>query len=182
MLGAWELTRAYLSLGSNLGNRIENINQAIERISAIHGVRLVNVSAYYETSPVGYLDQPDFVNCAVGIEADISPGQLLKSTMEIENEMGRMRSIRWGPRVIDIDILLYGEIKICHDNLVIPHPRMTERGFVMVPLAEIAPDIQILGGPSVKEIALSLSDDHSIRKLDDPFSGDREVADVCIHS
>jgi 2-amino-4-hydroxy-6-hydroxymethyldihydropteridine diphosphokinase len=130
----------YLSLGSNLGDREANLRQAIERLAQIGEVRAV--SAIYETEPVDVASQPWFLNCAVALETEKMPKQLLSSVMNIEQEMGRRRqgSQAKGPREIDIDILLFGKSIVDTKQLTIPHPAMHERRFVLQPLAEIAPE------------------------------------------
>jgi len=133
---------AYLSLGSNLGNREENLRQAIRALDLREGIRVVAVSPLYETDPVGYVEQSAFLNMACAVETDLSPEHLLREVLAVEQELGRVRTIRWGPRTIDIDVLLYGSMTFHGESLQIPHPAMTERAFVLVPLRDIWP-----GGP-----------------------------------
>ena len=130
---------AYLGLGSNLGDRQANLEAALRLLHQRQGV--VAVSSVYETAPWGHLEQPDFLNCACAITASLPPQESLAMVQGVEKELGRRPSFRFGPRLIDVDILLYGAL--CHsgDDLEIPHPRMAERAFVLVPLAEIAPEI-----------------------------------------
>jgi 2-amino-4-hydroxy-6-hydroxymethyldihydropteridine diphosphokinase len=131
----------YLSLGSNLGERRENLEQAISRLGELGNV--TGVSSFYETEPVEYRDQPWFLNCAVAIETELMPKQLLGRVMAIEQALGRRRGGRpKGPRSIDIDILLFGNSIIETGDLVVPHPAMHQRRFVLEPLAEIAPDVR----------------------------------------
>lgn len=129
--------RAYLALGSNMGDREKHLRQAIEALDRITGIRVVALSAIYETDPVGFTDQAAFLNMVAAIETELAPSQLLAEVLQIERELGRVRTIRWGPRMIDIDILLYGNEQIIQENLVIPHPAMTERAFVLVPLRDV---------------------------------------------
>lgn len=135
---------AFLGLGSNIGDRAKNLKKAEELISGIEGVDVISSSSLYETEPVGITDQPRFLNCALEIGTTLSPGELIVRLKGIEREMGRADAVRWGPRIIDIDILLFGdtvvETEVDGMELVIPHPEMAKRGFVLVPLAEIAPD------------------------------------------
>ena len=138
----------YLGLGSNIGNRIRNLEKALAFLAAQSGIQVTSTSSLYETEPVGFRDQGWFVNQVVGIETTLPPFELLQVTRHIENTLGRTRAIRWGPRSIDIDILLYGDVVIDHADLTIPHPRMTEHRFVLVPLAEIAPSVR---HPKTKE-------------------------------
>lgn len=128
---------AYLSLGSNMGDRAENIARAIAALG-LRGVRVTQESSLYETEPLEIREQPWFLNCAIAAETDLSPERLMEVLLEIEREMGRERLVPKGPRLIDMDILLYGSDSVKEPGLEIPHPRMAERKFVLVPLAEIA--------------------------------------------
>jgi 2-amino-4-hydroxy-6-hydroxymethyldihydropteridine diphosphokinase len=131
----------YLSLGSNLGDRRLNLRTAIERLNEHPEIRVVKVSPLYETKPVGYTEQPDFLNLCVQIETALSPEKLLEYTLSTELELGRQRDIYWGPRTIDIDILLLDGQVMDTADLIIPHPRMQERAFVLLPLADLAGDL-----------------------------------------
>ena len=130
----------YLSLGSNLGDRRENLDKAIARLQEVASV--VAVSSFYETEPIEFADQPWFLNCAVAIETELMPKQFLGRVMALEQAMGRRRVRPKGPRNIDIDVLLFGNAVIDTRDLVIPHPAMHQRRFVLDPLAEIAPDVR----------------------------------------
>jgi 2-amino-4-hydroxy-6-hydroxymethyldihydropteridine diphosphokinase len=130
----------YLSLGSNVGDRAANLEAAIARLSSLG--KVVAVSSFYETEPVGFAAQPWFLNCAVELDTEKTPKQLLAGILALEQEMGRRRVQKNGPRTIDIDILLCGDSIIKTKGLIIPHPAMHERRFVLEPLAEIAPDVQ----------------------------------------
>ena len=132
--------RIYLSLGSNLGDREANLSAAIVHLAA-PDLQILRVSPVYETEPVDYTDQPQFLNAVLEAETELTPEALLARIGSIENELGRQRSIPKGPRAIDIDILLYGDLIIDQPNLQIPHPRMAERRFVLSPLADLAPDL-----------------------------------------
>ena len=129
----------YIALGSNLGDREENLQQAREEIASAD-LRVVRASSIYETAPRDVLDQPWFLNQVIECETDLFPRQLLARLQKIEKTMGRKRRIAKGPREIDLDILLYGEAVVKAPELEIPHPRLTERRFVLEPLAELAPD------------------------------------------
>lgn len=131
----------YIALGSNLGNRVENLLLAREYIASPH-VRLTRASSIYETAPRDIVDQPWFLNQVVAAETTLFPRQLLARLLRIEHEMGRQRTIAKGPRVIDLDILLFGDAVIHTAGLEIPHPRMAERRFVLEPLAELAPALR----------------------------------------
>jgi 2-amino-4-hydroxy-6-hydroxymethyldihydropteridine diphosphokinase len=141
----------YLSLGSNIGDREAFLAAACQKLSAQPGVKLICSSSLYETEPVGYRDQGWFLNQVVEVRTTLRPGQLLAVIHEIENKLGRKRLIRWGPRVIDLDILLYDSLSIETEDLVIPHPRIYERSFVLVPLQEIAPDLVHPDGLTTRE-------------------------------
>lgn len=129
----------FLGIGSNLGNPELNCLKAVERIALSRSVKLLRRSSLYRTEPVGVTEQSWFINCVVEIRTSLSPRELLKTVKGIEDDMGRMSGERWGPRIIDIDILLYGQIVMNEEDLVIPHPEMHKRRFVLVPLNEIAP-------------------------------------------
>jgi len=128
----------YLGLGSNLGDRPGNLKRALEALA--RKVKVVRVSSIYETEPVGFLSQPRFLNAVCRVETGLKPLELLRFVKNIETELGRRQSFRDAPREIDIDILLYGSVVMDTPELTVPHPRMTERAFVLVPLVEIAPD------------------------------------------
>lgn len=131
---------AYIGLGSNIGDREKNLDSAIDMLRETPCVKILQVSSYINTAPVGYTEQPDFLNAVVEINTTLKPDELLKACMDIEARLKRKRLIRWGPRTIDLDILLYGKQIINNENLIIPHPRMHEREFVLKPLSEIAPN------------------------------------------
>ncbi len=132
---------AYIGIGSNLGNRLENINKAIELLRKNHGIKIKKVSSIIETKPVGGPTQENFLNGVIKIKTDLEPMSLLLILQNIEKKLGRVRMIKNGPRSIDLDILLYDNQKINAPGLKIPHPRMLEREFVMKPLLEIESDI-----------------------------------------
>ena len=129
--------KVYLSLGSNIGNRQEYIESAIELVGKTEGIKILKKSGLYETSPVGYVEQDLFLNAVIKIETDFSEREILKIINKIENELDRKREIRWGPRTIDIDILIFSDKKINETDLIIPHKEMLNRLFVLVPLIEI---------------------------------------------
>jgi 2-amino-4-hydroxy-6-hydroxymethyldihydropteridine diphosphokinase len=133
--------RIFLGLGSNLGDREQNIRSALARIAALPETRVVAVSSVLETEPWGVRDQPSFLNAAAEIRSSLPPAQLLSAIKQIESDLGRTPTFRWGPRVIDIDLLLYGERRVHEVNLRLPHPHILERPFVWEPLAEIAPEV-----------------------------------------
>lgn len=132
---------AYLSLGSNLGDRPENLRAAIARLNAHPAIQVTAVSPVYETAPWGYTDQAPFLNLCVQIKTSLDPKNLHKVTHSTELDLGRQRDIKWGPRTLDIDILLMDQQVMDTAELTLPHPRMSERAFVLVPLADIAGDV-----------------------------------------
>ena len=129
----------YLALGTNLGDRLANLRAALDSFSP--DIKVIAESNIYETPPWGYTDQPAFLNMAVKCETDLEPESLLKRLKTLEVQIGREKSFHWGPRLIDLDILFYDDIIFESESLTIPHPRLHERAFVLVPLAEIAPNL-----------------------------------------
>jgi 2-amino-4-hydroxy-6-hydroxymethyldihydropteridine diphosphokinase len=134
------MSRSYIGIGSNLGNRYENCVHAIELLEE-RGVTVQKRSSVYETKPWGVTDQPRFINMVVQIETTLEPEELLRLLKGIEKEIGRQDSFHWGPRIIDLDILLFNALVLNEENLKIPHPFLHEREFVLRPLNEIAPDV-----------------------------------------
>ncbi|HXG31620.1 MAG TPA: 2-amino-4-hydroxy-6-hydroxymethyldihydropteridine diphosphokinase [Thermodesulfobacteriota bacterium] len=130
---------AFIGIGSNLGNRVENCLNAIKEIGSLTDI--LAVSSLYETEPVGREDQPDFINCVIKVETGLSPSDLLISLKYVEEKLGGRRGERWGPRVIDLDVIFYDDLVIETDWLTLPHPRAHLRRFVLLPLCEIAPDL-----------------------------------------
>ncbi|MEW6108784.1 MAG: 2-amino-4-hydroxy-6-hydroxymethyldihydropteridine diphosphokinase [Nitrospirota bacterium] len=130
---------AYIGIGSNIGNRQKNCLKALELLEA-NGLEVTEESSMYETEPWGVEDQPHFINMAVEVKTELSPGELLFLLKKIEHEMGRGDTAKWGPRIIDLDILLYDDLEINENSLIIPHPLMHKREFVLEPLSEIAPE------------------------------------------
>ncbi|MHA6260556.1 2-amino-4-hydroxy-6-hydroxymethyldihydropteridine diphosphokinase [Sporosarcina sp. CAU 1771] len=134
------MNEAFLSIGSNMGDRYVHLKGAVHALHSHEKVEVAVVSSIYETAPVGLVDQADFLNLVIRIETSLDALALLHVCQQIESEQGRVRDVRWGPRTVDLDILLYNNENINLENLIIPHPRMHERGFVLIPLLEIAPN------------------------------------------
>lgn len=153
--------RAFLGLGSNLGDRLANLVRAVGALNS-HGIEVGRVSSVYETDPVGP-PQPEFLNAVCEISTDLAPRDLLAVLKSIEKEIGRTHSERWGPREIDLDILLYGQTSIDEPGLVVPHPELTKRDFVLVPLLEIAADLELPSGEPVS--AFSTTDHPGVRRI-----------------
>ena len=155
---------AYLSLGSNVGDREANMRDAIARLGAAG--RVVAVSSFYETEPVEFTQQPWFLNCAVALETGKTPQQLMTAILRIEEEMGRQRGQKKGPRSIDIDILIFEDMIMDSNELTIPHPAMHQRRFVLEPLAEIAPELlHPIFKKTISELRDALPAGQAVRKL-----------------
>lgn len=153
----------YLGLGSNVGDRLSNIKKALRMLES--QVDVQSVSSVYETEPWGLKDQPWFLNVVCAAETEMAPEELLGFLKDVEQRMGRQETVRYGPRRIDIDILLYNAHVIRRPELTIPHPRLAERAFVLVPLAEIAPSLEHPEtGRTVKEMLAGLHDAEAVRK------------------
>lgn len=142
-----------LGLGSNIGNREDQLQQALKKLTAHEDIRIAAISNIYATKPVGDTDQPDFLNMAAMVETSLTSIELLKRCLAVETELGRVRTRRWGPRNIDIDLLVYHEIIVEVPELRLPHPEIENRNFVLIPLNDIAPQLQLSNGRLVAEMA-----------------------------
>jgi 2-amino-4-hydroxy-6-hydroxymethyldihydropteridine diphosphokinase len=156
------VTPAYLSIGSNLGDRLAYLQQAVDGLAAEPGVTIAGVSAVYETDPVGGPEQPPYLNAVVAVDTTLDAHALLRVAQRLESEAARIRAERWGPRTLDVDVLLVGDETVDSPDLVVPHPRMFERGFVLAPLAELEPATPLptppdAGWPGVHRTGLTLS-------------------------
>ena len=143
----------YLGLGSNLGDRLAHLGRAVRELEE-RGVRVLRSSRVYETDPVGGPPQPEFLNAVLEVETELEPLELLGACLDLESVMGRVRGEPWGPRVIDIDLLTYGDREITEPGLTVPHPRMHQRAFVLVPLLELDADPPLPGGRRVSALKL----------------------------
>lgn len=160
--------KVWLGLGSNLQQPVAQIETALKELAAIESIHLLKVSSFYRTPPWGDKHQDDFINAVAWIETDLDPVALLASLQSIENRMGRQRSSgrRWGPRLIDIDMLLYGDQQYHLDELEVPHPRMHERAFVLIPLSELDATLEIPGRGAIGKLIQQL-DCTGINRIDD---------------
>ncbi|MCK0473654.1 2-amino-4-hydroxy-6-hydroxymethyldihydropteridine diphosphokinase [Halalkalibacter sp. APA_J-10(15)] len=155
---------AYIALGSNIGKRQAHLEKAIDLLSREAMIDVCALSSIYETDPVGYEDQQSFLNMVISIRTSLTSEQLLEITQKIERDCGRTREIKWGPRTIDLDILLYDQENMEMEHLIIPHPRMWERAFVLVPLKEIAPTLYVADkGQTVEELYNTLPDKEGVK-------------------
>lgn len=132
---------AFIGLGSNMGDKLANLKKAVLELGKVSGNKVLAVSSFYKTEPVGGVEQDWFVNAVAEVETGLTPRELLNKLLYIEKNLGRVRDAKWGPRVIDLDILLFDDLMMDEEGLSIPHPYLHERGFVLVPLAEIAPKV-----------------------------------------
>ena len=163
---------AYVALGSNLSDPARQVERAIAALAALQGVRLVARSSLWKSRPLGPEDQPDFINAAAGLLAILTPQQLLASLKEIEHRLGRtVPVVRWGPRVIDLDLLQFGDRVIAEPGLTLPHPGLPERNFVLYPLAEIAAELWVPGHGRVRTLQRRSADD-GLERLAARGSGD----------
>jgi 2-amino-4-hydroxy-6-hydroxymethyldihydropteridine diphosphokinase len=157
---------AYIGVGSNLGDKIHQCEQGLREILGVDRHRLLARSSFYKTQPLGVLDQDWFVNAAIKIETDLEPHELLQSLNEIESKLGRRETFRWGPRAIDLDILFFDDETIQSGPLIIPHPRLQERQFVLIPLVEIDPHlIHPVLQKTVLQLLEDLEDDQGVEKI-----------------
>lgn len=161
-----QTNRVFVALGSNMNSPASQVIRAFQAIDNLPGTRLIKQSSLYQSAPVGYANQPDFINAVAEISTQLSPDDLLAALLNIEHAAGRERPFANAPRVLDCDLLLYGEMVIHTEKLTLPHPRMHERGFVLLPLAEIAPDLVIPNHGNVVKLALA-HQNQSIKKLNE---------------
>jgi 2-amino-4-hydroxy-6-hydroxymethyldihydropteridine diphosphokinase len=165
MTGGTATAEAFVALGANLEDPVRQVRNAIAELRSIEQTRVLAVSSLYRTAPVGYADQPDFINAVAKLRTSLSPHELLDALHAIENRHGRQRSVRNAPRTLDLDLLLFGVRVVREDDLTLPHPRMHERAFVLMPLAEIAPDAAVPGHGPVAQL-LAQVDRGGVEKFD----------------
>jgi 2-amino-4-hydroxy-6-hydroxymethyldihydropteridine diphosphokinase len=139
------VTKAYVGLGANLGPKEVTLLRAVDLLAAEDGIEVLELSELRETAPVGVVDQPEFLNAALAVETSLTPRELLDVLLRVERELGRVRDERWGPRTIDLDLLVYGDETVDEPGLRVPHPRLHERRFALEPLADLEPELEIPG-------------------------------------
>ena len=147
-----------IGLGSNIGEREQNLQQALGLLETDGAVRIEKVSSIYETVPFGVMDQDDFLNMVVAVETELSPENLLQKCVTVENAMGRVRSRHWGPRIIDLDLLIYDAVQMQTDNLTLPHPGIGKRAFVLIPMRDVAMDFQLPGRLTIGSMLAGLTE------------------------
>ncbi|MDF0605225.1 2-amino-4-hydroxy-6-hydroxymethyldihydropteridine diphosphokinase [Neisseriaceae bacterium TC5R-5] len=152
------MTQAYVALGSNLEQPATQIQAALAALAELTGSRLLVHSSLYRTVPVGYVDQPDFINAVAELDTRLSPHQLLQALMQIEQSFGRVRTFQNAPRVLDLDLLYYHDVTLNDEELTLPHPRLYQRGFVLIPWAEIAADLSLDGYGTIGHLAEAFAD------------------------
>ncbi len=150
------MPRAYVGLGANLGDREETLEQAVALLGAVPGAEVLALSTLHDTDPVGVVDQPRFLNGAAAVDTTLSARELLDGLLAIERTLGRERGERWGPRIVDLDLLLYGDEIVDEPGLHVPHPRLHERRFALEPLAELDPELEIPGRGRVSALLAAL--------------------------
>ena len=158
---------AYIGLGANLEDPVAQVAAGVAALAALPRTRLIAQSSLYRTAPVGYADQPDFINAVAAVATELSPRALLDAMLATEQHHGRVRTFPNAPRTLDLDVLLYGQMQMHEDGLTIPHPRMHERAFVLVPLAEIAPRCVIPGRGAVGELLRGI-DAAGVARIESP--------------
>jgi 2-amino-4-hydroxy-6-hydroxymethyldihydropteridine diphosphokinase len=164
--GMAPLRVAVFSLGSNLGDRIEHLQGATRALRATPGLRVTGISSVYETSPVGLVDQPDFLNLVVVTESTLTSMVMLERALAIEDAYARVRTVRWGPRTVDVDLIAVGDRVLNGETLTLPHPRAHERAFVLVPWHEVEPEAELVGHGRIVDLIAGL-DTSGVRRRDD---------------
>ena len=167
-MGTHPSHRVFVALGSNLGDRAALLACAVRELGRLPETRIVRLSSLYETRPWGLENQPDFYNQVVELRTQLGPRELLHEALAIEARLGRRRTVRWGPRTADIDLLVYDDLQMDTPELTLPHPRMLERAFVLVPLAEIAPQLRVAGRTIAEHLAALGDTSRDVRKVADP--------------
>jgi 2-amino-4-hydroxy-6-hydroxymethyldihydropteridine diphosphokinase len=163
--------RAFIGLGANLGDRLANLQRAVDLLGKTDGARVLRSSRVYEADPVGGPPQPDYLNAVIEVETELDASALLRACLEAEERMGRARSVKWGPRAIDLDVLTYGREEVREDDpdLTVPHPLMHERAFVLVPLLELDADPVLPGGRRIGDLRLGPETLSAVRPFAPPL-------------
>jgi 2-amino-4-hydroxy-6-hydroxymethyldihydropteridine diphosphokinase len=166
-VAAGYFTPAYVGLGSNLGDPVAQLRGALAALGAMPGSRVVARSALYRNPPMGPQNQPEYVNAVAALLTTLTAGGLLRALQQIESDCGRVRGgQRWGPRTLDLDLLLYGDLQLASDELTLPHPGLASRPFVLVPLSEVAPALRLPRGPLIASL-VAAAGDGGLRRLED---------------
>ncbi|RUO52420.1 2-amino-4-hydroxy-6-hydroxymethyldihydropteridine diphosphokinase [Pseudidiomarina homiensis] len=158
------MSTIYVGLGANLGNPVQTLTELLERLQQVPELSHIKCSSFYRSTPMGPQDQPDYVNAVLCAQTHLAPLALLDLLQNLENEFGRVRNRRWGARTLDLDLLLFADISLHHPRLTVPHPGLTERDFVLVPLHEIAPDLELPDGRSIGSLLKHLPS-HDLVKI-----------------
>lgn len=158
------MSTVYIALGANLGQPVQTLTELLERLQQVPELEHIKCSSFYRSAPMGPQDQPDYVNAVLYAQTPLAPLALLDLLQSIEDEFGRVRSRRWGARTLDLDLLLFGDLSLQHPRLTVPHPGLTERDFVLVPLHEIAPDLNLPDGRSISSLLAHLPS-HDLVKI-----------------
>lgn len=158
------MSTVYIALGANLGDPVATLQSLLEQLHQDQQLTAIRCSSFFRSKPMGPQDQPDYVNAVLSAQTDLAPLALLDYLQQLENSFGRVRNRRWGARTLDLDILLYGNQLLKHERLTVPHPGLAERDFVLLPLAEIAPDLSLPDGRRVSEL-LRAVDSHDLIKI-----------------
>jgi 2-amino-4-hydroxy-6-hydroxymethyldihydropteridine diphosphokinase len=158
------MSTVYIALGANLGDPVATLQLLLEQLHQDQQLTAIRCSSFFRSKPMGPQDQPDYVNAVLSAQTDLAPLALLDYLQQLENSFGRVRNRRWGARTLDLDILLYGNQLLKHERLIVPHPGLAERDFVLLPLAEIAPDLSLPDGRRVSEL-LRTVDSHDLIKI-----------------
>ncbi len=157
------MVSAYVGLGSNVGDRAKHLENAVALLREAEDVEVVKTSQIYETDPIGVVDQPDFLNAVVELKTSLAPRDLLQLTKSIEDQEKRVRTRRWGPRTVDLDILTYDQLVLDEPDFNLPHPGASDRAFVLVPLAEMAPDMLLAPGRTVSDCLAEVGSSEGVR-------------------
>ena len=162
------MTRTFIGLGANMGDRLRALQHAVQCLDEAVGMQVTKVSSVYETEPVGPTDQPWFLNAVAEVDTSLSPAALLAQAQAIERALGRVATYRWGPRTIDLDILLHGDMRFRTATLVIPHPELCHRAFVMIPLLELDPGVTLPNGTLIRACLGALTPSQQVRLFAPP--------------